>query len=597
MCGIVGQWVSDLAIPANLESVRDRATKTRHRGPEEHGEWSNGRVAIVHQRLILRDPTFGAQPMIGTSGCVLAFNGEIYNCNGLRDELMARGREFKGDSDTEVVLAAYEEWGQDAWHRFNGMFAIVLFDQKSASLILVRDRLGLKPLFYKAQKNEVLFASEPAALSETHQLSEVGIAHYLTTARPVHKSLTLFDGVKSVPPGYQVSVTDQDLQSKRWTTTQNVSLVQEKSTSDLKAHIRFLVERSIGMQSDTGYPLGLFLSGGVDSAILLSVLRNQGRKFEAFTIALEDDHDDLDAALKLAASKQVRCHAVTLTAAEFFENMQALITIRNQPLAYTNDVLIYALSKYASKHAKVILSGEGADELFGGYSRLMSAAVAYQDATLSSFRSLKMNALRMQYPNARFDTVSAFIESLMSWWPWSALEGCLNNTYRAKLLDAIIEESDLFSGEANSDPMLLLLDNHLPNLLNRLDGATMAASVEGRVPFTDSELVKLIIEQRSANPLAPQWQDKVLLKEAFEDCLSVELRTKPKRPFDANLNIIFNSPSGHETIKAIRKSERLACYFNMERLNVLLDQNDQPCTMQYAWSLCNLNLWLNQNNL
>lgn len=595
MCGIAGIWCEQTLSPQDLVELNDRAERMRYRGPEQCGAWNNGRVALVHNRLILRDPHMGQQPMVSASGCVLAYNGELFNHNELKAELCARGKVFRGDSDTEVVLYAYDVWGNEAWKRLNGMFAFVLFDEKQASLLLVRDALGTKPLYYKRQGQQIEFASEPTALSKPVQPHLEGLVHYLKTARNTNGAATLLHGVAAVEPGTCVRLSPTQLTIEHWAHVNRQPAISEKLEHEQKAQVRFLLERSVGNQSAVDYPFGLCLSGGVDSAILCALLAQQGRSFTAYSISLEADTDDLDAARAYAATRRVPFVGTELSAANFFASMRELIALRNQPLCYANDVLIYELAKVASRSVKVLLSGEGADELFGGYSKLLAPVAAFADAQRSPFKALKLSAISATYPDADLTSAARFVDSLMTWWNPADLKSCLKAPLR-ELADAT-QTIDTHADDHTipADPLSILMTTHLPNLLQRLDNAMMAASVEGRMPFTDAALVAFVLEQRSFDPLNVKWQNKALLKSTFSDCLSPCLLKKPKRPFDANLSVLFSTQAGQTELGRLNSAEALALIFDMDALRMWRARNDESRTLHLLWQLINLNTWLMQN--
>jgi len=611
MCGFVGEYIAESGACLNSERLAERASRLRHRGPDASGSWSNERVGMEHVRLKLLDPEHGLQPMRSERGAVLSFNGEIYNNVELRAELTAHGRRFTTRSDTEVLLAAYEHWGASAWERLNGMFAFALYDAACEKLFLVRDRLGIKPLFYRITDRGLEFGSEPGAWEWAHgneaALDPEGIAHFLRCAQTVFDGSTVFGQLRALDSGGQLTAEQNGYAFTRWHHPETeCEIRQPESVASLRGYLRHFLHLAVGRQMIADAPVGVFLSGGIDSAILVGLLAQmRAEPPETFTIALEGDEDDLIAARAVASHWRCRHHEVIVTAEEFFQGMEELISIRRLPLSYPNEVLIFLLAKRAAPHVKAVLTGEGADELFGGYTRILELLERYSRAkeAAAAGNPLLLQSLRMQWPHLDTTSDARFFVSAYSWCSPNDLRELLTEAWqgaaRSDRLEGVVQAMlDRFGATSLFHRYMMLLEYfHLPNLLSRLDGATMAASLEGRVPFTDTDLVRYVA---SLPPELKFWsghEDKPLLREIFSDILPPLVRERPKRAFHASLERLFSTNVGHRYLSELRENRRLSEIVNHSRLNAWTDGNASDRNPLQTWLLISLGLWLNRNIL
>ncbi|MDD5088421.1 MAG: asparagine synthase (glutamine-hydrolyzing) [bacterium] len=611
MCGFVGEYLTDDAVRLDSERLTERADRLRHRGPDARGSWSNGHVGMQHVRLKLLDPEHGLQPMRSERGTVLSFNGEIYNNVELRAELTVRGCRFATRSDTEVLLAAYDHWGELAWERLNGMFAFALYDAVREKLFLVRDRLGIKPLFYRLTGQGVEFGSEPGAWewarSESAVLEPESIIHFLRFAQPVFDGATLYRDRRTLEPGSQLIADRGGYTVTRWHRPEAECAIRPpESETSLRGYLRHFLHLAVGRQMIADAPVGVFLSGGIDSAILVGLLAQMRSEPPAtYTIALEGDTEELLTARAIASHWRCRHREVIVTAEEFFQGMAELIAIRQLPLSYPNEVLIYLLAKRAAAEVKAVLTGEGADELFGGYTKILELLDRYARAknAASQGDSLLLQSLHRQWPHLDTTSDAGYFASAYSWFTHDDLRALLADSWWAEWrpereTHAIQTMLDLFAAEPLFHRYIMLLEYlHLPNLLARLDGATMAASLEGRVPYTDSDLIRCVA------CLPPDWKyrtghaDKPLLRSVFSDLLPPVVRERPKRAFHISLERLFASSAGLKYLSEVRENRRLWGIVNRSRLQALTDGNGSDRNSLQTWLVLSLSLWLNRNIL
>jgi asparagine synthase (glutamine-hydrolysing) len=609
MCGFAGEYLFDVQGDIDMSVLERRAQRLQHRGPDALGFWRDHHVAMAHARLTLIDAENGSQPMLSPRGTVLSYNGEIYNAAELRAELTVHGWTFLTRSDTEVLLAAYETWGTNAWVRLNGMFAFALFDQQSDRLYLVRDRLGVKPVFYRFTPRGVEFGSEPSAWEHLNSgramLNPAGVLHYLRFAQPAFGTRSIFSELKVLEPGTQLRVDVGGAAVERWFVPAIESDITD-SPAVIRARLRHLLHLAVGRQMVADAPVGVFLSGGVDSAILVGLLAQmRPEPPETFTIALAGDEDEFVPARAVADRWQCRHHELIVTPAEFFHGLHELIDLRRLPAAYPNEVLIFLLARHAVEHVKAVLTGEGADELFGGYTRILNLWNVYQNAEEMAARGDDMlrAVMRIEHPEFDWRSESHFFASIYSWFQPSELEPLLNRRWRDALRHA--QEEDPFADVLQSLSAVspgnrfhwLLEYAHLPNLLARLDGATMGASLEGRVPYTDTELVRYVTELDPQWKFAPHRPDKPLLRGMFDDLLPAEVANRPKRAFNASLEKLFTSAEGRTELDSLSDDRALSEIFDLSALHAWLNGNASTGYWQKCWLLLSLRTWLNRNIL
>ncbi|MBU0509635.1 asparagine synthase (glutamine-hydrolyzing) [bacterium] len=611
MCGFTGEYLlqPDAAIGIGEHALR--AERLRHRGPDACGSWNDDRLEMHHVRLKLLDPEHGLQPMQSGRGTVLSYNGEIYNNTELRAELTAYGCQFRTRSDTEVLLAAYDTWGEQAWERLNGMFAFALYDPARTKLYLVRDRLGIKPLFYRVTSRGLEFGSEPGAWDfsgAAHTaLDPAGVIHFLRFAQPAFGGRSVYRDLRILDPGRQLTAADDGITVKRWHRPEESCASRETAgEAELRGYLRHLLHLAVGRQMIADAPVGVFLSGGMDSAILVGLLAQmRPEPPTTFTIALEGDEEDLLAARTVAKRWHCRHHELVITADEFFAGMAELIAIRQVPLSFPNEVLIYLLAKKAASQVKAVLTGEGADELFGGYTRIIGLLETYARAkeAADSGNPLLFRSLKAQWPLLDLSSDARFFISAYSWFKSEDIQGLLTDSYRhqwqpEKEERIFTEMLDSFSGHPLLHRYFMLLEYlHLPNLLSRLDGATMAASLEGRVPYTDTDLVRYVTCLPTHLKYIAGREDKPLLRRVFADIVPPTVLERPKRAFNASLEHLFASRPGQKHLAELRGNRQLLELVNCESLDTWTNGNGSVRCPLRSWLLLSLGMWLNRNIL
>ncbi|WP_437302624.1 asparagine synthase (glutamine-hydrolyzing) [Sorangium sp. So ce388] len=544
MCGIAG-WVDYARDLTRERDVLQKMTSTmKNRGPDDEGTWLAPRAALGHRRLSIIDLEGGRQPMIaeedGAPVAVLIYTGEVYNFRELRRELRARGHQFRTQSDTEVVLRAYLEWGAGFPRRLNGMYAFALWDVRREELLLVRDRMGIKPLFYQPTGTGVLFGSEPKAILANPlappEVDASGLRELLAFTRTPGNAV--FRGMREVRPGHVVHVRREGVAERRYW-----ALESRPHTDDLPTTIRTvreLLEDIVARQLISDVPLCTLLSGGLDSSAVTALaqraLRAEGagpvRSFSVdFTGQAENfKADELRSTPDAPYVAEVQRHVgsdhsdIVLSAAQLADPAvrAAVLRARDLPLSFGDmDASLYLLFRAIRERSTVALSGESADEIFGGYLWFHDPeAVAAETFPWSAMRT------RLRGPSAASTLLAPALLGQLD------LQAYIDGRYR----DALAEVPRL-PGEAGKERRMreisyLHLTRFLQLLLDRKDRMSMATGLEVRVPFCDHRLVEYVFNVPWAMKTF-DGREKSLLRAAADDLLPRSVLERRKSPYPA----------------------------------------------------------------
>ncbi|MEW5762701.1 MAG: asparagine synthase (glutamine-hydrolyzing) [Bacillota bacterium] len=539
MCGIAGwiDWEEDLTRRrAVVEAMRDRLAC---RGPDAAGIWLSPRAALAHRRLVVVDPAGGGQPMArrrGEQTFVITYNGELYNTPELRRELAARGHTFRGYGDTETLLLSYMEWGPACLARLNGIFAFAVWDEATQTLFLARDRLGVKPLFFARRGSAFLFGSEIKALLVHPAVEPVidaeGLAEVLALGPARTPGHGVFRNVEELKPGYWL------LHSRRGTRVQRYwALESRPHTEDLRAtveRVRWLLEDAAARQLASDVPVCTLLSGGLDSGAITAFAarahRREGRgPLLTFSVDYTDNNryfrpsefqPDADApwVRRVSALFATRHRTVTITTAKLVDALAEAVRARDLPGMADVDASLYLFSREIKKEATVALSGEAADEVFGGYPWFRRE----DDLRAPTFPW-------MRNVRARLSLLAP--EVLARVRPGSYLE--------ARYREALAEVPRLPGEEPRAarlrEVAYLSLTRFLPVLLDRKDRMSMAVGLEVRVPYCDHRLVEYVWNV-PWEMKACDGREKGLLRRALAGALPADVLARPKSPYPKTHN-------------------------------------------------------------
>jgi asparagine synthase (glutamine-hydrolysing) len=567
MCGIAGIW-NRTGEPVDRAVLERMGALLVHRGPDGDGVWVEGDVGLANRRLAIIDPTeAGAQPMgLPDRGLWLTYNGEIHNYVELRRELEAAGARFRTGSDTEVVLHAYARWGVDCFERFNGMWALALWDERDQELVLSRDRFAIKPLCYVADGGRVHFASEAkallAAVPDARAPDRTEIAAFLVGRRTDRGERTFFERVKNVPPATSIVFTREGERRVRYWRFQPGD---ETPRDDAEEQFRELLLDAVRLRRRSDVPVGACLSGGLDSSAIVRLLDDaDGETTPCFCLRY-DDHPGFDEsryAALAAEDRPVKIHWVRPDPRDMVATIRRIVWHHDAPMPVRGRFPQWFVMEEAGRHVKVVLGGQGGDELLAGYDRFVTPYIVDR---LGLRRSA---SARPQAPLARELIALAEIEGAPRfrtlartparalWRRYGAANRAAGRVRSREFAAAFPEPRD----EPKSFPYRSRLNNELwaeftqeglPELLHAEDALGMAFSVESRLPFVDHRLVEFCFSLPFSDKISHGWT-KSLLRRALTAELPPEIRTRRRKlGFPAPVGTWLSRPDNWEGVREL----------------------------------------------
>ncbi|WP_020408033.1 N-acetylglutaminylglutamine amidotransferase [Hahella ganghwensis] len=589
MCGICGEIRFDNQ-PPDLQFIQQANYLQQPRGPDAEGVWVQNNVAFGHRRLKIMDLSEASQqPLYDPSlGLSVVFNGAIYNHPELREELKQMGYRFYSEGDTEVVLKAYHAWGRDCVKHFNGMFAIAVWERESGKTLLFRDRLGIKPLYYHRDTHRMKFASFLPALAKglehTPGISPSALNKYLNFHSVVPSPETLFDGIHKVPPGTVIEVhADGSVQQESYWDLTFETLPDEEKLTAQEWQDRLLQElfAAVRRRNVAAVDVGVLLSGGVDSSLLVGLLAEVNPNgFQTFSIGFEavggEAGDEFQYSDIIAEHFGTRHHKIRIAEDRMLEALPHAIRAMSEPMVSHDCVAFYLLSQEVSKHCRVVQSGQGADEVFGGYHWYPPLAGS-QDPFAS-------------YRQAFFDrSHDEYLETVQPAW---ASHDSAGEFVRQHFLSP--GAKDPIDKALRLDTRVMLVDDPV----KRVDNMTMASSLEARVPFLDHQLVELAA--RIPAPMKVRDEGKWILKEASRKVIPAAVIDRPKGYFPVPaLKYLRGNVLNWVKEALTTQAARDRGLFNQEYVDRLLlspDMHITPLRGSKLWQLGLLELWLQQHD-
>src|SRR5207248_1306856 len=375
MCGITGQYNFERHEPVERETIVRIAHSIAHRGPDDEGFFIAGPVGLGFRRLSIIDLAGGHQPMSNSEGNVwIIFNGEIYNYKELRAELQSKGHQFRTNSDTEVIIHGYEEWGTDVFNHLNGMFGLAIWDVQKERLVLARDAMGIKLIYYKIDNGTLTFGSEIRAIlaaQESRPNVDPTALNLFLRFRYTPSPVTIFQGIRKLAPGTMLVVEKGQCREERWYNFIPTPFPTPKKKEEAIRELLELYRGAVKRHLLSDVPVGVLLSGGLDSGLLLALMNEQGGQWPAYTIGYGEtfEDDELADASETAALLGARHVPVKIDQAEFERSLPKIVECVEELIAASSIVPMYFVSQRARQDVKVVLIGQGPDELFGGYNR------------------------------------------------------------------------------------------------------------------------------------------------------------------------------------------------------------------------------------
>ena len=603
MCGICG-YIGDGA----PETLKAMAAALAHRGPDDYGLFEADGVGLAHRRLSIIDLEGGHQPMVSPTGDVLVFNGEIYNFREVRRDLEEEGCRFLTHSDTEVILAAWQHWGESCLERLRGMFAFALWDSRTRSLFLARDRVGIKPLYYAEVDGVFYFASEIGALLEApgfqRRLNPRALPLYLSF-RYTPGEETLFEGVKKLLPGHSMTLAAKASPVVRRWWSFEFAPEEGRSEADWQEAFWETFQEAVRLHMVSDVPLGAYLSGGLDSSLMVAAMREIfDGPLDTFSVGFRDRRfNELPFAEEVATRFGCR-HHVLHAEEEAGALLPQVIRRLGEPLGDLAAIPTFQMARETKPHLNVVLSGEGADELLAGYPKyrafltgrhlrrmvpgIVSGLLSRGMSNLSLQRALASVA-KTERPDAYLALASVFTGEEMA----NLLLPEHRELARSDAAEAFVRP--FFAPGRDGLSQLLALDFHtwLPDdLLLKNDRMTMAHGIEARVPYLDHKLVELCARVPSRYKLG-WFREKLLLRRVIADRLPARIRRRRKSGFTVPLAAWYRTEFGRRVDEVLSPEFlRRQGLFRPEAIAALRQRPlDHPYYRRQFWSVAALNLW------
>ncbi len=623
MCGIAG-FISkeNSSQVAEREVLLDKMCQIiTHRGPDEQGTIVKDRAALGMRRLSIIDLKSGQQPIFDCSGnLAIVFNGEIYNFLELKQELEAHGHKFKTNSDTETIVHAYEEFGADCVKKLRGMFAFAIYDFARETLFIARDRVGKKPLFYaKTANGDFVFGSELKVLIEHGEISKdidyAALDAYLTFGY-VPEEFCIFKSVEKLAPGHFLIYKNGEIKTQKYWDFDYAKPIETKSETEWIEALREKIREAVRIRLISEVPLGAFLSGGVDSSSIVGLMSQiSDTPVKTFSIGFnEDSFNELKYARMAAKHFNTEHHEFVVTP-DLVEIVDDLVWHFDEPFADSSALPTFMVSKMARDFVTVVLSGDGGDELFAGYTRYVIDKKRGGFENLPKFvRKGVLQTVAEALPhgargknflyNASLDAVDRYIDSV-SYFNDLRKKSLYSNSFQSKLNGNSGAATKLFQNFASDvstgNPIdnLLYLDSktYLPSdILTKVDRMTMATSLEARVPLLDQELIEFVQTIPSELKLK-NLETKYIFKKAMEGIVPNDILYREKQGFGVPINEWINSQLKQrirETLLEKRTIER--GYFEKSYIQTLLDEHEKNRRdhSHFLWILLMLELWHRQ---
>ena len=597
MCGICGQYNFGTHAPVQRRVIEAMTKSLRHRGPDDEGYYIAGTMGLGFRRLSIIDLAGGHQPMSDWEESVwVVFNGEIYNFLELRHELEEHGHVFRTNSDTEVIIHGYKQWGDEVLNRLNGMFGLAIWDVHQKRLVLARDPFGIKLLYYRIDAGSVYFGSEMRAIraaspdeAEVDPKSLNLFLRYRFTPSPY----TILKGVRKLAPGTKLTIQNGSYQLTRWYRFKPTPFAPAKSPDVAFEELLDIYRQAVRRQLISDVPVGLLLSGGIDSGLLLALMNLNGDAWPTYTVGYgstyaDDELEDAAETARILGSKHTN---VTITRSTFEEALPKIVSFLEEPIAASSIVPMYFVCERARQDVKVALVGQGPDELFGGYRRhlgvrygstwarmprWMRAPIASAVAALPRNETLKRGTHSLAIPDRlqRYQHVLSIlpgheVDELFK-------EGLIEPNSGDSVLSCWTDLSDLMAGTDELGGLQFLeVRSTLPDeLLMYADKLSMAHGLELRVPYIDKEIVEYV-ERLPAELKVRHGSRKWLHRRVCRNYLPKEIVSRRKRGFAVNVvdNWFRGSLNNKMAETLLDSSSKIYQYLRPAAVSRLFDQH------------------------
>ncbi len=609
MCGVVGfNWV-------DRKLLKSMCRVIAHRGPDGEGFYVDDKVSLGHRRLAIIDlSTKGKQPMCNENGTVwITYNGEIYNYQELRKELEQKGHKFKSNTDTEVIIHSYEEYGFDCLKNFNGMFAFCIYDQNKNLMFLARDRIGIKPLYYYFKNNKLIFASEIKAILE-HNIPRVvdieALNHYLHLLY-VPTPLTMFKDIFKFPPANYAIFKNNKLEFTKYWDVEDLNDINSKEQIINK--IKTIMDDSVKHQLISDRPVGIFLSGGIDSTVVLGVAKKFLKdKLQTFSVGFntstesEKFNADLKLARKTSEYYKTNHHELIISGQDVLDNINQAIYHLDEPIANLTQVATFLLAKKAKDEVAVVLGGDGGDELFGGYERyyyfylinkfkslprfIQQSSIFLMSRILKNSKfedKLKLNKneeMYLSFMSQKENIIKRIINKEFN------KNNITKEFFKTKYFNLIYKDS-FVKQLMITDMKTWLVDESL----SRTDKMTMAFGLEQRVPIIDHRLIELAFKIPTKLKINRKHKTKIIFKQAMKDYIPKHILNQPKRGwFSPGAKWLRNDLKDFSyNVLSRDYNTETSSYFNFDIIKEVLHNHisGKEYNFNIIWALITFQIW------
>jgi len=623
MCGITGIFAFNQIGSFYMINLGKSMDSLTHRGPDGRGTFIDDLIALGHRRLSIIDTTNGRQPMHDSSNrYVIVFNGEIFNYKKIKEELIQKYNcVFETESDTEVLLNAYIYWGAECLPKLSGFFAFAIYDKESHEIFVARDRFGVKPLLYYKDEDKFIFASEMKALlayNVPREIDRTSVQQYFTLGYIPEPNSILSD-VKKIEPGTYMKISKAQIISRRY--YQLSEKAQSNNTDSFETaaqKVESLIDESIQDRLVSDVPVGAFLSGGIDSSIVVATASKHVEKLNTFSIGYKDAafYDETKSAELVAKTFNTTHTSIVLSRKEISDNILSCLESMSEPFGDTSSLPLYVLSKHVSSSVKVILSGDGADELFGGYNKHKAEWLVKNptwqiqcakmlEPFLNVFQGGRDSAGGDKIRQLKKLTQGLRLSNEERYYLWCSiyspkehermlLENAKSNPEYASRKATILRRFKNAKYDLNTvlnTDMELVLGS---DMLFKVDSMSMANSIEVREPMIDYRLVDYVSSLPS-NYKVNKKGTKIVLKHAFKDVLPDEILSKPKHGFDVPLTTLFSNELNGWVVNELLEESFIAKQgiFNWDYINILRTSIVKGDKLDEAqlWSIIVFQFW------
>ncbi|MAG61431.1 asparagine synthase (glutamine-hydrolyzing) [Candidatus Pacearchaeota archaeon] len=622
MCGINGFTFE------NPEAIREMNRLLNHRGPDANGQYVNN-ITLGHTRLKIIDLSENAaQPMADNEeDLILTFNGEIYNFQELRTQLEQLGHKLKSKSDTEVIIYAYKEWGYNCVDYFNGMWAFAIYDKKKNKIFLSRDKIGKKPLYYH-ENNNLIFSSEikPLFIHNIERKLNKPAASSFLSYRYILGDETMFKNIYKLPPAHNMiyDLTEKKIERiwEYWDITDEKVLETEE---DIKNKTEYLLKDAVRLRQVSDVPIATTNSGGLDSSVVTSMMAQMhSTPIISFTVKFpEEEFDESEFAKILSDYAKTDHREILIDTQDYFNLMKEYVKIKDEPIGMANEIATYAMFKKIKKDATVIMTGEGADELFAGYGRIFSSTYDYQ--RLKRLEKINKIIYETDYPSLHKKYHGKFFETELdhflfqyNYFPEEEKNFILNKESQEDFKPIFKKYFDRIDGDYKKKISYTFLKLHLPVILGKLDNSAMASAVEVRAPFLDYRMVNHALnlpskyktrwkskldQQHSRYKLGDEISEnhdtsKYILKEVSKKYIPQQIIDRNKKPFPVPLQKWFKEDFLNEAKRLLLSEDsRIKMVCKQDNLKVWIEKgiiSEEKLFGQRLWRLVSLELWLRE---